>query len=56
MHGWGDDVVPLQNVQRFAARHRAALHVVNADHGLSAAMDTIEILFAQQLRRQRSAA
>jgi alpha/beta superfamily hydrolase len=56
VHGWGDEVVPLQNVQRFAARHRAALHVVDADHGLSAAMNTIEILFAQQLRRQRSAA
>jgi alpha/beta superfamily hydrolase len=51
VHGWSDDVVPLANVQRFAARHHAPLHVVDADHGLSAAMDTIESLFARQLQR-----
>lgn len=54
VHGWHDDVVPLANVQRFAARHHAALHVVDADHGLTAAMDTIEALFARQLQRRHA--
>lgn len=51
VHGWGDDVVPLAKAQRFAARHRAALHVLNADHGLSTALPTIAALFERQLHR-----
>ena len=55
MHGWHDDVIPLANAQRFAARHAAALHVFDADHGLSAALDTIAVLFERQLQRVRQA-
>jgi pimeloyl-ACP methyl ester carboxylesterase len=51
MHGWHDDIVPLERVQRFAARHAAALHVFDADHGLSAALDAIAALFQRQLQR-----
>lgn len=51
VHGWGDDVVPLASAQRFAARHRAALHVLDADHGLTAALPTLAALFEQQLQR-----
>lgn len=51
VHGWHDDVVPLAQAQRFAARHAAALHVLDADHGLSAAMEPIAALFALQLQR-----
>lgn len=49
VHGWRDDVVPLVQVQRFAARHRADFHLFDADHGLSEALEPIADLFARQL-------
>lgn len=51
VHGWGDTVVPLERSLRFATRHRAALHVFDADHGLSAALEDIAMLFDRQLAR-----
>lgn len=35
VHGWRDSVVPPANSIRFAAKHRATLHLVNGDHRLS---------------------
>lgn len=35
VHGWRDDVVPPANSIRFAAQHRAALHLIDGDHRLS---------------------
>ena len=45
VHGWRDDVVPVENVQRFARIHQARLHVLDADHRLHEAMDAIALLF-----------
>lgn len=49
VHGWDDEVVPLENVWRFAATHRAALHVVPDGHVLHHELDRIERLFADFL-------
>ncbi len=35
VHGWGDEVVPAANSVRFAARHRATLHLIDGDHRLT---------------------
>lgn len=35
VHGWGDDVIPATNSVRFAARHRASLHLIDGDHRLN---------------------
>jgi pimeloyl-ACP methyl ester carboxylesterase len=35
VHGWRDDVVPAANSIRFAAAHRAGLHLIDGDHRLS---------------------
>jgi pimeloyl-ACP methyl ester carboxylesterase len=35
VHGWRDDVVPAANSVRFAARHRASLHLIDGDHRLT---------------------
>ena len=35
VHGWGDEVVPATNSVRFAARHRATLHLIDGDHRLT---------------------
>jgi len=34
VHGWLDDVVPVDNAIRWAREHRAALHVLDSDHRL----------------------
>jgi alpha/beta superfamily hydrolase len=34
VHGWRDDVVPVENSIRFAREQQATLHVLDSDHGL----------------------
>jgi predicted alpha/beta-hydrolase family hydrolase len=41
VHGWRDDVVPVQSSVRWAREHRAALHVLNSDHRLEDQIETI---------------
>jgi alpha/beta superfamily hydrolase len=36
VHGWNDDVVPVDNSVRFARQYRATLHVLDSDHRLTA--------------------
>ena len=45
VHGWGDDVVPTDNSIRFSRQHRCALHLLDGDHRLDAALPAIEPLF-----------
>jgi pimeloyl-ACP methyl ester carboxylesterase len=45
VHGWNDDVVPLEHSMRFAREYGAALHVVADDHGLHASIRRIKHLF-----------
>jgi predicted alpha/beta hydrolase family esterase len=51
VHGWGDDVVPLEPVQRFAQEHQAMLHVVPAAHALTEQIDVLGQLFDSFLKR-----
>jgi pimeloyl-ACP methyl ester carboxylesterase len=41
VHGWHDDVVPVENSIRFARSCSATLHIVNGDHRLTARIDEI---------------
>jgi predicted esterase len=41
VHGWGDDIVPVENSIRFAGQCAATLHVVNGDHRLTENIDEI---------------
>lgn len=34
VHGWRDDVVPVDNSIRWAREHHAALHILDSDHRL----------------------
>jgi len=49
IHGWQDDVVPVDNSIRFAGRHKANLHILPDEHRLSQSIDTIGTLFAHFL-------
>lgn len=44
VHGWRDDVVPIDNSLRFAREHRATLHVVDDDHRLYGSLGRIQHL------------
>jgi pimeloyl-ACP methyl ester carboxylesterase len=41
VHGWGDDIVPVENSVRWAGEHRAALHVLDSGHRLEDQIDAI---------------
>jgi pimeloyl-ACP methyl ester carboxylesterase len=50
VHGWRDDVVPVENSIRFARDCLATLHVVNGDHRLTANIDEINCYLRRFVR------
>ncbi len=51
VHGWRDDVVPVDNSIRYARECHATLHVLDGDHRLTANIDEINQLLTQFLLR-----
>lgn len=51
VHGWHDDIVPVERAQRFAARHPCELHLLDAEHTLNARVETVAAIFDDLLRR-----
>jgi alpha-beta hydrolase superfamily lysophospholipase len=47
VHGWNDDVVPVDNSIRFARACNASLHILDADHRLTANIDDINHLLTR---------
>ncbi|WP_446831007.1 alpha/beta hydrolase [Candidatus Foliamicus sp.] len=45
VHGWADDIVPLEWSVDFARANKAQLHLLQAGHGLTEALDRIRALF-----------
>lgn len=43
VHGWRDDIVPVDNSIRFARNCRARLHLLDGDHRLTANIDEINV-------------
>ncbi len=41
VHGWHDDIVPVENSIRWAREHQAALHLLNSDHRLEDQIEAI---------------
>jgi len=50
VHGWHDDVVPVENSIRYARQCSATLHLVNGDHRLTANIDSINEYLEQFIR------
>jgi pimeloyl-ACP methyl ester carboxylesterase len=55
VHGWNDDVVPVDNSIRFARQYKCALHVLDSDHRLTAQLDEVCELFDLFLARMSRA-
>jgi pimeloyl-ACP methyl ester carboxylesterase len=49
VHGWNDDIVPVDNSIRYAREHRARLHVIDSDHRMTANIHDITQYLAQFL-------
>jgi pimeloyl-ACP methyl ester carboxylesterase len=47
VHGWSDDIVPVENSIRFAREHAATLHIVDGDHRLAANIGEINELLVR---------
>jgi pimeloyl-ACP methyl ester carboxylesterase len=45
VHGWHDQVVPVENSIRFAREHNATLHLLNTDHRMHDQLPIIRYLF-----------
>lgn len=46
MHGWDDEVIPVENSIRFAQDHKSELYLFNSDHRLLNVLPKIEKIFA----------
>ena len=53
VHGWHDDIVPVDNGIRWARERGAALHVLDSDHRLENQIDAICILLREFLTALR---
>ncbi len=51
VHGWRDDVVPVENSIRFARQCRATLHLLDGDHRLTDNIAEINEYLAQFVRQ-----
>lgn len=51
VHGWHDDIVPVENSIRFASSCHATLHLVDGDHRLTANIGEISEYLRQFVRR-----
>jgi len=51
VHGWHDDIVPVDNSIRYAREASATLHLVDGDHRLTANIDEINEYLRQFINR-----
>jgi len=51
VHGWRDEMVPVENSVRYAREHGATLHAVDANHRLSTHLEMIGDYFASFVQR-----
>lgn len=51
VHGWNDDIVPVDNAIRFAREYKCELHILDSDHRLTADIAQVCELFDRFLAR-----
>ncbi len=51
VHGWSDEIVPLDAAIRFSAARKAALHVLDSEHTLNDQLPILGLLFSDLLRK-----
>jgi len=51
IHGWNDDIVPVERGIAYARRNGAALHVLNSGHTLNDQLPALALVFDDLLQR-----
>lgn len=51
VHGWQDDIIPVEHSLRFAQAQQAELHLLNDDHRLVTHLSRVNAWFAEYLQR-----
>ncbi|MGX5914728.1 alpha/beta hydrolase [Aliidiomarina sp. Khilg15.8] len=51
VHGWADEIIPVEHSIRFAKEQECTLHLVNDDHRLIQSLDMIDQYFVTFLQR-----
>jgi predicted esterase len=51
VHGWHDDIVPVENTLRWARPSAARVHLLDTEHRMHAVIPELEPLFAAFLAR-----
>jgi pimeloyl-ACP methyl ester carboxylesterase len=54
VHGWRDEVIPVQSSIDYARDADCTLHLISGDHGLNASIGEVEALFERFLARATS--
>ena len=54
VHGWNDDIVPVDSSIQYARLHMAQLHLVDSDHRLNDKIGILCLLFGDMLERLTS--
>jgi hypothetical protein len=45
VHGWSDDIIPVEHSIKFAQQANCTLHLIAGDHALNNVVETVESLF-----------
>jgi len=51
VHAWKDEIIPWQNIMRFARENQSELHMLHSDHRLVSVLDDICNYFSEYLIR-----
>jgi len=51
VHGWADEVIPVDHAIRYAQQSRCDLHLLDSDHRLGNSLDVVADIFESFLRK-----
>jgi esterase/lipase len=55
VHGWSDEVIPIENSLRYARQAKSTLHLIDGDHRLNSSLGVVSLLFESFIASTRSA-
>lgn len=54
IHGWSDEIIPVENSIKLAKSTDCTLHLISRDHRLNSAIGVVEKLFSQFIANYRT--
>lgn len=53
MHGWGDDVIPVENSIKYGRLAKCGVYLIDGDHRLNNALNELRLLFYKFLQKTK---